>query len=568
MAPIAWEALLAESAREFDGGACSFPLATTVPLYEPPNAEYERVFFDARSSQAKTPDQRCSAGWIIPNVDSICNPVFVAHSLLSALWLVRETLPPNTLSNEAWACLVQAADKLASPVGSLPPPSAQKMPQTQAFLPLSSSGQGGKRAGPPLESPSPKRTQVAGSEAGEVASSVVSEVDVLDSIVEPARVRALSPKHTRHTNHTMKAEKRRLREMKAKQDQERYESGLLEPSSEALPKEQAAYTSITQPDETFVAWIIKQKYTTNTTFFVGAKTPYYTACSLLEKARAMGNASSRIYAAQFLQAWRKRSSLFHKSNAIMASQDFGGTQSRVCSVNAADNAFSSAWEKCNQSESEMTTAHIMYRWVHAQLGKAYNTKIEQIRERDKDMVVSTTRSRNGKGQVRTEARDDLLALVYTTKPTEKQRKHFKNRVNRGMRWYTMGQALGWGSFCLVPHDVISNTWVEHTLRVPEFNVWLELVKKVNPEVFEAAQILDSWLGPEGIAGGAIKDKTPLGIEAEPVRTIYEIEEIQYSEDSEDDSEGVRVSQSQASPSCTPIPQLRQLTLPELFNPIR
>jgi hypothetical protein len=202
------------------------------------------------------------------------------------------------------------------------------------------------------------------------------------------------------------------------------------------------------------------------------------------------------------------------------------------------------------------------------LGKAYNTKIEQIRERDKDMVVSTARSRNGKGQVRTEARDDLLALVYSTKPTEKQRKHFKNRVNRGKRWYTIGQALGWGSFCLVPHEVISNTWVEHTLRVPELDVWLELVKKVNPDVFEAAQILDSWLGPEGIAGGAINDKTPLGIEAEPVRTIYEIEEIQDSEDSGDDSEGVRVSQSQPSPSCTPIPQLRQLTLPELFNPIR
>tara|TARA_R110002003_G_scaffold848_2_gene21688 strand:- start:1445 stop:1693 length:249 start_codon:yes stop_codon:yes gene_type:complete len=44
------------------------------------------------------------------------------------------------------------------------------------------------------------------------------------------------------------------------------------------------------------------------------------------------------------------------------------------------------------------------------------------------------------------------------------------------------------------------------LRVPEFEVWLELVKKVNPDVFKAAQILDSWLGPDGIAGGAISEK--------------------------------------------------------------
>jgi hypothetical protein len=116
-----------------------------------------------------------------------------------------------------------------------------------------------------------------------------------------------------------------------------------------------------------------------------------------------------------------------------------------------------------------------------------------------------------------------------------------------MRWYTMGQVLGWGSFCLVPHDVIFNTWVEHTLRVPELDVWLELVKKVNPDVFKAAQILDSWLGPEGIAGRPISEKTPLGIKAEPAMTIYEIEEIRDSEDSgdnEDNSEDVGASQSQ------------------------
>ena len=108
---------------------------------------------------------------------------------------------------------------------------------------------------------------------------------------------------------------------------------------------------------------------------------------------------------------------------------------------ATENAFCSAWEKCNQSESEMATAHIGYRWVFALLGKAYNTKIEQIRERDKDRGVTSARGRNGKGQVRAEAADDLLALVYPN-PTDKDRRLFKNRVNRGMRWYKMGQALG------------------------------------------------------------------------------------------------------------------------------
>lgn len=85
-------------------------------------------------------------------------------------------------------------------------------------------------------------------------------------------------------------------------------------------------------------------------------------------------------------------------------------------------------------------------------------------------------------------------------------------------------------------------------------------------------MLDSWLGPDSIAGGAIAEKTPLGIEAEPAMTIYEIEEIRDSEDSgddEDDSEDVGASQSQASPrSHVSALQLRQLTLPELFYPIK
>lgn len=575
MISAAWETLLAESTRTFDGGACSFPLATIVPIYEPPNTDYERVFFNAKSPQASTPPQRCSAGWLIPDAKSTCKPVFVANSLKGAIWLVRETLPADTLPNNAWACLANAAHKLASPKENMAPSSALEVPREDqpvpwacspaAFAPnLSSLGQREKRTGPPLEPVSPKRTQHAGSEIGEGSRSVVGEAD------DPAQAAALQPKHTHYTNNTMRAERRRTKRQKARQDQNRHELGLLAPiaGDEALPKEQAAYKSITQSDEALVAWIIKQPYTGDTDFFTAAKTPYYTACSLLEKAREMGNASSRIHAAQFLQAWRKRGALFHdSSNATIVSQDLSVTQGQVrsrCRINAADNAFRFAWDMCNQSEGEMATVHITYRWALALLGQAYQNRIKHIRENDKAMVSSTARSRNGRGQVRAEATDDLLALVYT-KPSDQDRRLFKNRITRGIRWYKMGQALGWGSFCLVPHDVISNTWLEYTLRVPEFEVWLELVKKVNPDVFKAAQILDSWLGPDGIAGGAISEKTPLGIEAEPVTTAYEIEEIQ---DSEDDSASVGASQFQAWPkSPARAPRLRQSTLLELFHPV-
>jgi hypothetical protein len=180
-------------------------------------------------------------------------------------------------------------------------------------------------------------------------------------------------------------------------------------------------------------------------------------------------------------------------------------------------------------------------------------------------VITSARGRDGRGQVRAEATDDLLALLYAN-PTEKDRRLFKSRVARGQCWYKIGQALGWGSFCLVPHDVISNTWLEHTLRVPELHIWLELVRKVNPDVIKAAYILDSWLGPDGIAGGAIGDKAPLGIEAAPDLPIYEIEEVQ---DSGDDSEGADASQLFASPKeRTRTPQLHQVSLLGLFHPVQ
>jgi hypothetical protein len=140
----------------------------------------------------------------------------------------------------------------------------------------------------------PKRIRQAASKTGEAASSVNSEADKLASIVDLAPL----PKHTYYTNNTIRAEKRRREKLKARQEQKRYKLGLLAliAGDETLPKEQAAYTSITQLDKKLVAWIIKQLYVGDIDFFTGARTLYYTACLLLEKARAMGNVFLQVYA--------------------------------------------------------------------------------------------------------------------------------------------------------------------------------------------------------------------------------------------------------------------------------
>jgi hypothetical protein len=58
----------------------------------------------------------------------------------------------------------------------------------------------------------------------------------------------------------------------------------------------------------------------------------------------------------------------------------------------------------------------------------------------------------------------------------------------------------------MPPETISNTWAERTLTRPEWNLLLELIQKIQPDVYIASMKLDAWLGTEGIEGGSIKGK--------------------------------------------------------------
>ena len=175
-----------------------------------------------------------------------------------------------------------------------------------------------------------------------------------------------------------------------------------------------------------------------------------------------------------------------------------------------------------------------------------------------------SRNRNGKGNLRTEARTALLPLVCDT-ITEKDRRTFKKRLQRATRWYNAADRLGWGSLCLMPHDQITNTWVEQTLRVREWHIWLDLVKRANPDVYTASKALDSWLGSESIAGGSIEGKETLRIEAELPTTIYDIDLDEVQDSDEDEDFTPTLSQGVVQ-STEPARLLHQLTLPELFKP--
>ncbi|KAE8852568.1 hypothetical protein PTNB73_10561 [Pyrenophora teres f. teres] len=554
-----WSAVLDKAAEQFDGGRRSFPLASEADFahnyaYEPPNEDYQKLFFRQATvpgSQHNTLFCPHSAGWLIPNDTSICKPVFIAHSVLSAIWLLRETLADNALSDDAWNHLVCAAESLAQD-GREEPPSAQK-PLASSSEPASAPPHNRRSGHPHLRRP------------------------LHQSALEQPLKRRFQPALSSVSNNNRRAERERSKKLVLLHAKKRLDLGLVAPSDKADAKEKAAYTSITQKDESVVAWIIKQPVSEETDFYSSTQTPYLTACTLLEKARVLGNQSSQYHAAQFLQAWRERGSPFRGGGELAGSQSKMHTGARCLQLlsvrDDADREFCFAWNMCTRYEAELAAVHIESRWASALLGQAYSKKIAQIRHNDFISSNDRTRNRYGKGPVRTEA---IAALVELVSPnaTEKDKQVFKRRLGQAMRWYSMSQELGWGILTLIPHDEIANRWIERTLRVGQLDVWMKLLKKERQDICVASKALESWLGPEGIAGGPISEKKTLSIEAEAPATIYEVEEIQDSEDDEtddsvdnsvDNSVGKRIQALPKSP--TPAPRLRQLTLLELFHPV-
>jgi hypothetical protein len=152
--------VLKDAAEQSDGGPRSFPVACQPSFartlaYDPLNEDYQKLFWRQATVSNSQPDALSrlhSAGWLIPEEGSVCKPVFIAHSVLSAIWLLRETLAEGALPAVAWARLVSAAQDLSSsPRNSLQEarPSAQQPcyspPQSRKRAAASTSARPSKR---------------------------------------------------------------------------------------------------------------------------------------------------------------------------------------------------------------------------------------------------------------------------------------------------------------------------------------------------------------------------------------------------------------------------------------
>ncbi|KAH6613177.1 hypothetical protein C7974DRAFT_405302 [Boeremia exigua] len=584
-----WSTVLYNAAERFDGGARSFPLASEANFsskyrYEPPNEDYKKLFFCQAtiSRSQRDPDARPhSAGWLIPTHDdaSVCKPVFIAHSVLSAIWLLRETLANDVLPNGIWDRLVCAAQSLAED-GTVEPPSAQK----PSASPLT---QRKKRPAPSAPALSPKRARAEAVETPAASPQPSKQLSELEEQPgeQPGERPVEEPRTTTTvTNNNRRAERERIKKHEAALIERSLDLGLVAPDQQAGDDERGAYASISSKDKEVISWLFKQEAVSGNkkklNFYNAVKTPYLKAREFVAKARALGSSSSQEHAAHFLQVWRKRGTLF--SGGVAARYNAPSSQLqrlRAMLVNpsqqsSADRAFCSAWERCNVYNEVMKSVHIEYRWAQALLGKALADKLAQIEHSDK-LVSSDKTNRFGKGLRRTEAIDSLLHLVNSNpNPSKKEQDLFRARLARAFKWYRVAEGLGWGVLLVMPDDAIPKTWIEHEIRSWGVDVFIELVRKERPDVCLAAKQFDEWLGPEGIAGGEIKGKKTLSIEVKAPETTCEVEEIKDSEDDSEEEEEeeeadrrVEIAQSQVRFKSAPAASLRQTTLPELFKAI-
>lgn len=593
-----WISALEEAAEQFDGGARSFPLASEASVarrhgYDPPNVDYQKLFFrQATVSSSQQDPLFCphSAGWLIPDDTSVCKPVFIAHSVLSAIWLLRETLDEDALPADSWGALVRAAQRLAydSPNNSYheEPPSAQR--------PRNSPPPSTKRRAAPTPTPPVKRLRLdagsaspatpqpsASSQAEDAVEDAVDEDSIEDSPVreEPALV-------TTVTNNNRRAERVRKQRAEVKQVKKMQDLGLLKPAENAPKAELGAYTSIVNEDGPLIAWVIKQPVKTykdgrgledGDVFYHATKAPYATALGMLNKARAIGNAKSQASAAAFLKSWREYGTPFvaqdPEAGRLPPSSSRRPLRWAQKSLfgHLSHSALASAWRLCDRYEQELDVMHIKYRWAMAFLGQAYAEKIDEIKRLDaaSSTSASTSHDRGGKGKVNSEAITALLGAVSSTptdKPDKQQMAKYRKRLHHANRWYRAVEKLGWGILCLMPHDIITNSWVENDLRVGAWDVWLDLVVRANPNAHSASKALEEWLGSEGITGGSISSKKTLSIEASALEPATQVTAVEDSEDDADDDDVELVLSQISAASPKPVRQWRQLTLVELCKP--
>ena len=300
--------ILHDAASHRTDGVRSFPVSSDQPVwlkyaYDAPDQAYAKLWFrhvdghrGLRSAAATTP----AAGWVIPDNDK-CHPVLVAHSILAAIWLLREMLPA-ALSDDGWQQLVAAAQSLSDHAAtSSPPPSTQRpaavqMEDTDSDLDTSA---GVEPDSEPDSDPVQSRKRKAPAASFELAPkrvcTPVPTSPAAPSDDEPQRVVTV-------TNNNRRSHVRILNKITKAQEKRKLDLGLLPRAKDASAAEKHAYQAVVPADVQHVSWLLKQPAGDDTNLYHKADSPYKTATDMLSKARAVGHQDAWSNAASFLSS--------------------------------------------------------------------------------------------------------------------------------------------------------------------------------------------------------------------------------------------------------------------------
>jgi len=553
----AWVWALDEAAIRDDGGAAGLAAAVGDQQaqqhpYVPPTAAYERVLWEATraaefSSSAAPVNVAASAGWILSRAADT-PPVFIAHTMLAAVWLLRQSLPDGAVTPSAWAQLAQAASATA----------------------LSTSPRAGRTK---RTRPSSTAAASASHDDDDVSSGIDGGAPLPHKHANDGRSRNTPPTPptvttvTTVTNHNRRIERQReVKRLKTAQTR-RDTLGLTEPGPSAPAAEHAAHRSISPADEPTVAWIIKQPAGPHD-FFSTARLPYATANTMLQHARAIGNPTAKVHAAYFVQNWRRSGS------PLLLQSDSPMLHPTASTPALVHHTFRRTWDAITFTEAVTATAGVVYRWAMALLGRMYQRKIDQLKA-----AASATSHDARDRKLRTQAKKE----IWDAETPPCTWAAYNARLKRSRRWYEAAETLGWGVLVLIPSDTITPHWVEQTLRAGEWNIWLQLVQRVNSAAVAASHDFDAWLGPPGIEHGSLEGASTLTIEAGLPHRITEIPDsdgegdaasLDGSSDDEHDKDGHSEHSITSDPSLAsaaegthPVPiRLHALDLRQLFQP--
>ncbi|CAA9967166.1 hypothetical protein PTMSG1_10525 [Pyrenophora teres f. maculata] len=440
------------------------------------------------------------AGWLASE-KSDCLPVLIAHSAAAAVRLLRKSIGTTAIADDVWHQLLQEAVHLENPT----PPSTQVPPLSTQKRPAPST-QDSPDASPEASGSSPKRART---EVDSDNNGAGQEDQVPPPAPLPARLT------TRVSNNNRRAERirdkrRELSRAKALQD-----TGLRAPSSKADAAEQIAHRSLSLQDAPDTSWILGQAMAGGGDFYTTARHPYRTAATMLQSARQLGNDKAKTHAAQFLRNWQQTGHPLGV-NLTRASAVAGPASQ----ASQASSSFRLTWDAVTQSETVAATAGIVYRWGMAWIGLTYQRTVEELQGSNA----------GGQGNLRSRAKQQLWEEQLPTATFNA----FNARLKRARRWYEAAETLGWGSLLFLEGDVVTANWVEQTLRVSEWSLWLRLVQRVNPSVQQLIHNVDTFLGPNGLRGGPISNMQPVGAEVSEALRICEVPD---SQDGSGDEEG-------------------------------